>query len=93
MDGARGECVITSYSIHYTKLYDGLHLVDSPEHKTYGDNSELIWKGLDIINYMIVPHYRSSHFESEEMEKVVQYMIENKVLFIALKDGEVIIIE
>jgi len=42
---------------------------------------------------MIVPHYRSSHFESEEMEKVVQYMIENKVLFIALKDGEVIIIE
>jgi len=70
----------------------GIHLVDDPNEVPYSNHNDIIWSGLDILNYVIVPHYRSSHFESEAMEKVVEYMIENKSLFIALSDGEVIVI-
>lgn len=71
----------------------GIHLVDDPCQKIYSNCNKTIWKGLDILNYVIVPHYRSSHFESDLMETVVQYMIEKKLLFIALSDGEVVVIE
>lgn len=81
-----GICVLSS------KL-NGIHLVDDPNEKVYSCNNEPIWEGLDILNYLIVPHYRSSHFESEAIENVVQYMIENKLLFKVLRDGEVIVIE
>ena len=71
----------------------GMDLIDDPTVKPYGDKSEVIWDGLGILSYSIIPHYRSDHPESKNAEKVVEYMIENKIPFIALKDGEVIIIE
>jgi dipeptidase E len=51
------------------------------------------WQGLNILDYVIAPHYKSDHRESEDMDKAVEYMIDNKILFEALRDGEVIIIE
>ena len=71
----------------------GMDIIDNPAVKPYGNQSEVIWDGLGILNYSIIPHYKSDHPESENAEKVVKYMIENKILFKALKDGEVIIIE
>lgn len=71
----------------------GMDLVDDPTAKPYGDKSKVIWDGLGILSYSIIPHYRSDHPESKNAEKAVEYMIENKILFKALKDGEVIIIE
>lgn len=71
----------------------GIHLADDPNQKPYGEQYDVIWDGLGILDYVIVPHYQSDHFESETMEKSVQYLIKNKILFIALKDGEVIVIE
>ena len=71
----------------------GIHLVDDPNEWSYNNSTEIIWSGLDILNYAIVPHYRSSHFESEAMEQVVEYMIENKSLFVTLSDVEVLVIE
>lgn len=46
-----------------------------------------------MLDYVIAPHYKSDHKESKDMDKVVEYMIDNKILFKALRDGEVIIIE
>jgi dipeptidase E len=71
----------------------GMDLIDDLTAKPYGDKSEVIWDGLGVLSYSIIPHYRSDHPESKNAEKVVEYMIENKIPFIALKDGEVIIIE
>ncbi len=71
----------------------GIDLMDDINAKPYGDNVEIIWDGLGIIDYSIVPHYRSDHRESDQAEKVVEYMAENKIPFKTLKDGEVIIIE
>ncbi|MET3548290.1 dipeptidase E [Paenibacillus favisporus] len=71
----------------------GIHLVDDPDQKPYGEQYQTIWEGLNILNYAIAPHYKSDHKESEDMDKAVEYMINNKILFKALRDGEVIIIE
>ncbi len=71
----------------------GMDLLDDPNVKPYKDQSEIIWDGLGILNYSVIPHYQSDHAESESAEKAVEYMIENKLLFKVLKDGEVIIIE
>ena len=65
-------------------------IVDDPSQKPYGDY-ETILDGLWILDYSIAPHYRSDHFESEDIEKEVQNMIDQKMLFKALRDGEVII--
>lgn len=69
-----------------------LELFDDPNAIPYEDK-ELIWEGLNLIDYAFVPHYDSDHHESEDVEKVIQYCIDNKILFKALRDGEVIIIE
>lgn len=71
----------------------GIDLMDDLKVKPYGNQSEIIWDGLGLINYSIVPHYKSEHGESAAADKVVEYMIENKILFKTLKDEEVIIIE
>lgn len=70
----------------------GIELVDDPTVKPYGDDTETIFEGLNIIDYSIVPHYQSNHPESEKMETVVEYMKKNEIPFKTLKDGEVIVI-
>jgi dipeptidase E len=71
----------------------GIHLVDDPYQKPYGEEYPTIWDGLGILEYAIAPHYKSDHKESEDIDKAVEYMVDNKILFKALRDGEVIIIE
>ncbi len=71
----------------------GMDLLDDPNVKPYKDQPKVIWDGLEILNYSVIPHYQSDHAEAESAQKAVEYMIENKMLFKALKDGEVIIIE
>lgn len=71
----------------------GLETVDDPYIISKGYKKEIIWKGLGIINFAIAPHYHSDHPESEAVNKTVEYYIENKMPFIALHDGEVIIVE
>ncbi len=41
----------------------GLHLVDDPNQKPYGEQYQTIWDGLNITDYVIVPHYKSDHPE------------------------------
>lgn len=71
----------------------GIHLVDDPTQKPYGEQHETVWEGLHVLDYVIAPHYKSNHPESEDIGKVVEYLIDNQILFKALRDGEAIIIE
>jgi dipeptidase E len=83
------------YSAGICVLCDSLKYiqhVDNPDDFPYTGNKETIWEGLNVFNYGILPHYASDHFESEAIGKEVQHCIENKWLFKALRDGEVIII-
>ncbi len=70
----------------------GLEIVDDANITPYEEIKGIVWEGVGVLSYSIVPHYRSDHPESEKAEKDVEFMIKEKILFKALKDGEVIII-
>lgn len=81
-----GACVVTP-------TLKGIDLADDPQITPDGYQSEIIWKGLGLVDYSITPHYRSNHPESTMIEKSVEYFKKNKMPYKTLKDGEVFIEE
>ena len=81
-----GACVITP-------TLEGIHLADEPEAMPAGYTTEILWAGLNFVPFCIAPHYRSDHFESALIEKSVEYYIEHKIPFIALHDGESLLLD
>ncbi len=74
-----------------TPTLHGIEFVDNPKVVPEGYNPEVIWDCLNILPYSIAPHYKSDHPESADIDKSVQYLIDNHMPFIALRDGEVIV--
>ncbi len=70
-----------------------LQIVDDPKDKPYHQIKRTIWKGLGYLDYIILPHYKSNHPESADIDKEVEYCKKNEISFKTLRDGEVIIIE
>lgn len=90
------EIVYAGYSAGVCILapsFRGLELVDNPEVIAAGYDKEVIWEGLNVLNYIIAPHYKSDHPESAAIERVVSYLDENHLPYQTLRDGEVILIE
>lgn len=71
----------------------GIHIADEPQAMPKGYSSQIIWTGLGFIPYCIAPHYRSNHSESPLIEKSVEYFIEQKIPFVALRDGEALVLD
>ena len=59
----------------------------------YGYDDEIVWDGMNLVNYSIVPHYQSGHPESDNAEKCAKYFSENDLPYKTLRDGDVIIVE
>lgn len=77
-----GCCVLTDN-------LEGLHLVDDMVNPY---TSDLIsYDGVGLLDYCIVPHYKSNHKESLLIDGVVCYMIQNNRKYKTISDGEVII--
>jgi len=70
-----------------------LERVDDTNIMPYEESKEVIWNGLGILDYIILPHYKSDHPESAKIDKVVEFCKKNNIPFKTLRDGEVIIIE
>lgn len=70
-----------------------LQNVDNPYDFPYLEYKETIWEGLGYLDYIILPHYKSNHPESEDIDKEVEFCKKNNIPFKTLSDGEVIIIE
>jgi dipeptidase E len=70
----------------------GIHLADEPDAVQTELGKEIIWEGLDLVPYMIVPHYRSDHPESPLMEDVVEYLLDAGIPYKTLADGEAIVL-
>jgi dipeptidase E len=79
-----GICVLTP-------TLEGIHILDKPEVQANGYPGQLPWEGLGIVPFCIAPHWRSDHRDSPFIEKSVDYFIDHKMPFIALRDGEVYI--
>lgn len=67
--------------------------IDDPTDFPYPGIKEAIYEGLGVFDYAFLPHYDSDYVESIAIGKEVQRSIDNKCLFKALRDGDVIIIE
>ncbi len=81
-----GICVLTP-------TLKGIHLADEPEAMPNGYSCETIWTGLGLIPFCIAPHYKSDHSESPLIDKSVEYFIHHKIPFVALHDGEALILD
>jgi dipeptidase E len=69
----------------------GLELMDDPFELPERYDEPLIWSGLGLTPFAIVPHYQSRHPEAASAEKVVSYMRARRTRFRAISDGEVIV--
>lgn len=69
----------------------GIELMDDPAEVPAGYEAEPTWEGLGLIDYSIVPHFRSPHSESGAAERAVRHMMERGMRYRALRDGEVIV--
>lgn len=71
---------------------EGLQQVDDPSARPYPD-SDVIWEGVGILDYLILPHYQSDHPESAAIELEVAYCQAHGIAFRPLRDGEVVVTE
>ena len=67
-----------------------LQIVDDPSKFPYAGHREVIWEGLNFLDFMILPHYRSDHPESADIEKEVEYCRARNLPYKTLSDGEVL---
>ena len=91
----RPELLYGAYSAGVCVLGPTLHgidLMDHPDAHPY-PQGHVIWKGLGILPYTVIPHFDSDHPESNDANKAVAYMKKHSIPFKTLRDGEVIIIE
>ena len=76
-----------------TPSLHGVELVDNPYDVPEGYDPTVIWECLGLVPYAIAPHYKSDHPESAAVDRLVQYYIDNHILFKALRDGQVLLVQ
>ncbi len=76
-----------------TRTLKGIDLMDDPHEMAQGYDPPVLWEGLGLVDFSIVPHYRSDHAEADAAEKAVRFFEENSLPFQAVRDGDAIIIE
>jgi dipeptidase E len=69
----------------------GFELVDDPWDVPESYDESLVWAGLRLTPFTIVPHFRSNHSESAAAEKLVNYLRARRLPYRALSDGEVVV--
>ena len=84
--GYSGGIAVLAPSLH------GIDRISDPGAVPAGYAADLPWQGLDMIPYVLAPHYRSSHSASAGMERVVDYYADQGIPFRTLRDGQVLIV-
>jgi dipeptidase E len=81
-----GVCVLSSN-------LDWYQIVDDSNYFPYPKIQEQVWEWVWLINFNFSPHYDSNHPESKLIDEEIKYCINNKILFKAVRDWEVLIYE
>ncbi len=68
-------------------------IVDNSEDHPYEGLTETIWEGLGFVDFAFMPHYKSDHPESADVDKEIEFCKENNIPYKAIRDGEVIMID
>jgi dipeptidase E len=69
----------------------GFELIDDPFEVPDGYDEYLVWSGLGLTRFTIVPHFGSNHPESAGAERLVNYLRARRLPYRALSDGEVVV--
>lgn len=69
----------------------GIDCIDDPLVVPPGYHPAPIWEGLGLIDFTIVPHYRSPHPESAAAERATRQLSGRGLRYRALRDGEVVV--
>lgn len=86
LGGSSAGSIVATPSLHGTEYGDDPH--ELPD----GYNETVIWDGLNLVPFYIVPHYRSEWF-GEESEAMAQYFKQQSMPYYALKDGQVVVVQ
>lgn len=87
------DIVYGGYSAGVCVLGPSLKYLDVVDDKTADPyKTNIIWDGLNLIDFLIIPHFQSGHKESDKINKLVKDLKTKGVKFKSLRDGEVIII-
>jgi dipeptidase E len=71
----------------------GIELVNDIASAPPGYDPGVIWEGLGILPWSVVPHYKSPHWSSPGIDKVVAYLREQGMPYRTLSDGEALVID
>lgn len=90
-----GDLVYAGYSAAFCVLSGDLHgveLVDDKDAVAEDYEPGEIWEGLGIIDFYPIVHFRSNHYESDDVEKEYNYVVENNIPHKTFKDGDVYLV-
>lgn len=76
-----------------TPTLRGIELVDDKDTIPEGYNKDVVWAGLHLVGKSIAPHYKSNHPESEAVDEVVKYFLENGMDYWTLNDGQALVVQ
>jgi dipeptidase E len=70
----------------------GIDLVNDIGSAPEGYDPAVIWEGLGILPWSVVPHYKSPHWSSPGIDTVVAYLQLHDLPYRTLADGEALIL-
>jgi dipeptidase E len=70
----------------------GIELVNDITSAPEGYDPAVIWDGLGVLPWSVVPHYKSPHWSSPGIDTVVAYLQAHNLPYRTLSDGEALII-
>ena len=76
-------------SVVLSKKIDMFKIVDEPI--DFYNKKEIIEEGLNLIDYLFIPHYKSNYHNAHLIDEIVNNCKNNNIKYKAFKDGEYII--
>lgn len=73
------------------KDMSALIIMDDPKVDPYNSGLPPIYNGIGFVEEIIIPHFESEHKETELASKTVEFCQQNRVPYLALRDGEVLL--
>lgn len=69
----------------------GLHLMDDPRALAPGYDPEVVWEGMGLVDFAVVPHFASAHPEAAAASRAAAYLADHAIAYRTLCDGEAIL--
>jgi dipeptidase E len=69
----------------------GIDIMDDPPLAPAAYDPAIIWEGMGLVDFIIVPHFQSDHPEAAVAASAVDWLKQSGLPFQAIRDGEVIV--